>query len=111
MASNDNLYGSECKSNPIYSELGDDQEGELLLRGTSIMKGYLNNPKANAETFTADGWMRTGDICKYDSKTQSFFITDRIKELIKYKGFQVAPAGNYINHQHEIHESHPSSAV
>lgn len=75
------------------AELGDDQEGELLLRGTSIMKGYLNNPKANADTFTPDGWMRTGDICKYDSKTQTFFITDRIKELIKYKGFQVAPAG------------------
>lgn len=79
-------------------ELGDDQEGELLLRGTSIMKGYLNNPKANADTFTEDGWMRTGDICKYDSKTQSFFITDRIKELIKYKGFQVAPAGKNQHH-------------
>ncbi|KAI9320580.1 hypothetical protein BX666DRAFT_1909283 [Dichotomocladium elegans] len=83
----------ECK---IVDEkgnaLGDDQEGELLLRGPSIMKGYLNNPEANAETFTEDGWMRTGDICKFDSTVQEFFIVDRLKELIKYKGFQVAPA-------------------
>lgn len=74
------------------SELGDDQEGELLFRGPSIMKGYLNNPKANAETFTSDGWMRTGDIGKFDSATGEFYVVDRIKELIKYKGFQVAPA-------------------
>lgn len=73
-------------------ELGDDQEGEFLFRGPSIMKGYFNNPKANAETFTADGWMRTGDVGKYDSKSGEFFILDRIKELIKYKGFQIAPA-------------------
>lgn len=77
---------------PFILELGDDQEGELLFRGPSIMKGYLDNPKANAETFTADGWMRTGDIGKFDSKTQEFYIVDRIKELIKYKGYQVAPA-------------------
>ncbi|KAL1928947.1 hypothetical protein VTP01DRAFT_2006 [Rhizomucor pusillus] len=74
------------------NELGDDQEGEVLLRGPFIMKGYLNNPEANAETFTEDGWMRTGDIGKYDSATGEFYIVDRLKELIKYKGFQVAPA-------------------
>ncbi|CEG78105.1 hypothetical protein RMATCC62417_12758 [Rhizopus microsporus] len=83
----------ECKIvDENGKELGDDQEGELLFRGPSIMKGYLDNPKANAETFTADGWMRTGDIGKFDSKTQEFYIVDRIKELIKYKGYQVAPA-------------------
>jgi 4-coumarate--CoA ligase len=83
----------ECKIvNEKGEELGDDQEGEFLFRGPSIMKGYFNNPKANAETFTADGWMRTGDVGKYDSKTGEFFILDRIKELIKYKGFQIAPA-------------------
>lgn len=59
------------------------------------MKGYLNDDKANAETFTKDGWMRTGDVAKYDSKHGEFFIIDRIKELIKYKGFQVAPAGSF----------------
>lgn len=73
-------------------ELGDDQDGELLFRGPSIMKGYFNNPKANAETFTEDGWMRTGDVGRFDSKVGEFLIVDRIKELIKYKGFQVAPA-------------------
>lgn len=57
------------------------------------MKGYLNNPEANAKTFTADGWMRTGDVGKFDTKTGEFYIVDRIKELIKFKGFQVAPAG------------------
>lgn len=57
------------------------------------MKGYLNDDKANEETFTSDGWMRTGDVAKYDSNSGEFFIIDRIKELIKYKGYQVAPAG------------------
>lgn len=56
------------------------------------MKGYLNDDKANAETFTEDGWMKTGDVAKFDSETGEFFIIDRIKELIKFKGFQVAPA-------------------
>ncbi|CAO3614649.1 unnamed protein product [Mucor hiemalis] len=83
----------ECKIvNEKGEELGDDQEGEFLFRGPSIMKGYFNNPKANAETFTSDGWMRTGDVGKFDSKSSEFFILDRIKELIKFKGFQVAPA-------------------
>ncbi|CAO3589367.1 unnamed protein product [Absidia cylindrospora] len=74
------------------NELGDDQAGELLVRGVSIMKGYLNNNEANAKTFTNDGWMRTGDVAVFSSKSQQFFIVDRIKELIKYKGLQVAPA-------------------
>ena len=83
----------ECKIvNEKGQELGDDEEGEFLFRGPSIMKGYFNNPKANAETFTQDGWMRTGDVGKFDSESSEFFILDRIKELIKYKGFQVAPA-------------------
>lgn len=77
----------------LLLELGDDQAGELLLRGVSIMKGYLNNEEANANCFTKDNWMRTGDVAKFDSKTQQFYIVDRIKELIKYKGLQVAPAG------------------
>jgi len=55
------------------------------------MQGYLNNDKATAESITADGWLRTGDIARYDADGY-LFITDRLKELIKYKGFQVAPA-------------------
>ncbi|KAI9249131.1 hypothetical protein BDA99DRAFT_608756 [Phascolomyces articulosus] len=83
----------ECKIVDVVTrkELGPDQEGELLMRGPSIMKGYLNNDKANAETFEGE-WMCTGDVALFDSKCQEFFIVDRLKELIKFKGFQVAPA-------------------
>ncbi|KAG1469905.1 hypothetical protein G6F56_002985 [Rhizopus delemar] len=84
---------TECKIVDEHGqELGNDQEGELLFRGPTVMKGYLNNAKANAETFTSDGWMRTGDVGKFNSVTKEFYIVDRIKELIKYKGYQVAPA-------------------
>jgi len=72
-------------------ELGIDQQGELLVRGPQVMKGYLNRPEATAQMIDADGWLRTGDIGYADSEG-FFFIVDRAKELIKYKGFQVAPA-------------------
>lgn len=65
--------------------------GELWLRGPTIMKGYVGDDKATAETIDSDGWLRTGDICYIDSKG-FLFIVDRLKELIKYKGYQVAPA-------------------
>ena len=66
-------------------------EGELWIKGPQVMQGYLNNVKATAETITPDGWLRTGDIAKFDDDGY-MFIKDRLKELIKYKGFQVAPA-------------------
>ena len=62
--------------------------GELWIRGPHIMKGYLNNPQATEETLK-DGWLRTGDIAYYDEDFD-FYITDRLKELIKVKGFQVS---------------------
>ncbi|KAI7907903.1 uncharacterized protein BX663DRAFT_557116 [Cokeromyces recurvatus] len=87
------LANMECKIvDEEGNELGPDQTGEILLKGPVIMKGYLNDDKANSEIFTKDGWMRTGDIAKLDSKSGEFFIIDRIKEVIKYKGFQVPPA-------------------
>ncbi|KAH7089569.1 putative phenylacetyl-CoA ligase [Paraphoma chrysanthemicola] len=72
-------------------EVPTGEEGELCLRGPNIFKGYYNNPQATAEAFDADGWYHTGDIGKVDERG-NIFITDRLKELIKYNGFQVAPA-------------------
>jgi 4-coumarate--CoA ligase len=88
-------------------------DGELWVKGPGVMKGYLHNPKADAETFTTDGWLKTGDIVVFD-EDEDMFIVDRVKEvslwlyyilyqrgdwlgtdeiyteqLIKYKGFQV----------------------
>ncbi|XP_030755680.1 luciferin 4-monooxygenase [Sitophilus oryzae] len=71
--------------------LGPYQEGELCFKGPLIMKGYVGNPEATAETIDKDHWLHTGDVAYYD-KEGNFFIVDRIKELIKYKAFQVAPA-------------------
>jgi len=73
------------------SELGPDQEGEICVRGPQVMKGYLNNPDATAAMIDGDGWLHTGDIGSAD-ESGCFFVVDRVKELIKYKGMQIAPA-------------------
>jgi acyl-CoA synthetase (AMP-forming)/AMP-acid ligase II len=73
------------------SDLGPGQAGELWLRGPQVMQGYLNQPEATAQAITPDGWLRTGDIGSVD-EAGFFTIVDRLKELIKYKGYQVAPA-------------------
>ena len=72
-------------------DVGEGEPGELWIRGPQVMKGYLNNDEATRHTIDDDGWLHTGDIGTVDS--DGFFqIVDRLKELIKYKGFQVAPA-------------------
>ncbi|XP_052186664.1 4-coumarate--CoA ligase 2-like [Diospyros lotus] len=71
--------------------LGHNQPGEICIRGHQIMKGYLNDAEATARTVDADGWLHTGDIGYVDDDNE-VFIVDRVKELIKFKGFQVPPA-------------------
>lgn len=66
--------------------------GELCVRGPTVTPGYFNNPEANASSFDADGWFKTGDIAYCDEATGKWYIVDRRKELIKVRGFQVAPA-------------------
>jgi len=70
---------------------GVDGVGELWIRGPQVMSGYLNNETATAETIDSDQWLHTGDVAKIDSDGH-VYIVDRVKELIKYKGFQVPPA-------------------
>eukprot|EP00026_Physarum_polycephalum_P002353 Phypoly_transcript_02359.p1 GENE.Phypoly_transcript_02359~~Phypoly_transcript_02359.p1 ORF type:complete len:523 (-),score=74.68 Phypoly_transcript_02359:105-1673(-) len=73
------------------TELGIGQTGEVWLRGPNVMKAYRNNPKATTDMIDRDGYLHTGDVAYVDAD-ENLFIVDRIKELIKYKGFQVAPA-------------------
>jgi acyl-CoA synthetase (AMP-forming)/AMP-acid ligase II len=84
---------TECKVIHLETgaELGPNEEGEVCIRGPQVMKGYLNKPEATAATVDSDGWLHTGDI-GYADDGGHFFIVDRAKELIKYKGFQVPPA-------------------
>ncbi|ORY82493.1 hypothetical protein BCR37DRAFT_387203 [Protomyces lactucae-debilis] len=72
-------------------ELGRNEDGEIWFKGPSIMRGYLNNPSATKNALTEDGFFKTGDIGRIDDQ-DNLYITDRLKELIKFKGFQVAPA-------------------
>lgn len=72
-------------------ELPFGETGELWVRGPNVMMGYLNNPAATANAITEDNYFKTGDIGHMDAEG-NFWITDRMKELIKYKGFQVPPA-------------------
>jgi acyl-CoA synthetase (AMP-forming)/AMP-acid ligase II len=67
------------------------ERGELWMRGPQVMKGYFNKPEATAACMTDDGWFKTGDVAVVD-ELGWYKIVDRVKELIKYKGMQVAPA-------------------
>jgi acyl-CoA synthetase (AMP-forming)/AMP-acid ligase II len=84
---------TDCKIVGVETgeELGVNAEGEICVRGPQVMRGYLNRAEATAATIDNEGWLHTGDI-GYADADGHFFIVDRKKELIKYKGFQVAPA-------------------
>lgn len=73
------------------SELGPNEKGEVCIRGPHIMVGYLNNEEATKNCIDDEGWFHSGDI-GYADEDGYFYIVDRVKELIKYKGYQVAPA-------------------
>jgi acyl-CoA synthetase (AMP-forming)/AMP-acid ligase II len=87
------VHGTECRI--VDVESGQDAQpgepGEVWIRGPQVMQGYLNNPAATAATIDADGWLHTGDIGTVDDEGY-LTVVDRLKELIKVKGFQVAPA-------------------
>jgi acyl-CoA synthetase (AMP-forming)/AMP-acid ligase II len=87
------IPNTECKlvSTEDGSELGKNQDGELWIRGPQAMRGYLNNPEASAACLNDEGWYHSGDVARVDDDGY-FHIVDRVKELIKYKGMQVAPA-------------------
>jgi acyl-CoA synthetase (AMP-forming)/AMP-acid ligase II len=87
------LPGTECRL--VDPESGEDvaagERGELWMRGPQVMRGYLNNEEATADCLDEEGWLHTGDVATVDADGY-FQIVDRLKELIKYKGYQVAPA-------------------
>lgn len=97
----------DSKGNQTFREIterGPEHRGELWVRGPNIMVGYWKNEEATKNTFSPDGerWLRTGDVA-YVDEDGCFFIVDRIKELIKVKGNQVAPAeleALILDHKH-----------
>ncbi|MFE7108530.1 4-coumarate--CoA ligase family protein [Streptomyces sp. NPDC057575] len=89
------LPSTEMRIAPLGGDGPEDApagtDGEILIRGPQVMKGYLGRPEATADMIDADGWVHTGDIGHVDADGW-LYVVDRVKELIKYKGYQVAPA-------------------
>jgi acyl-CoA synthetase (AMP-forming)/AMP-acid ligase II len=87
------IPSTECRVVDVATgeDLGPGDDGELWARGPQVMRGYLGDEQATADTIDEDGWLHTGDIGHADEDGW-FYLVDRLKELIKYKGFQVAPA-------------------
>ena len=99
------LPNSEAKVLDLHTgeALGPHETGELCFRGPNVMKGYLDNEQATADTIKS-GWLYSGDIAFYDELNR-IYIVDRLKELIKVKGFQVPPA-----ELEDLIRSHPITA-
>ena len=87
------LPNTECRIVDLVTgvDLGPNETGELWVRGPQVMKGYLNRPDATASAVDGDGWLRTGDIAYVDDDGD-YYIVDRLKEMIKVRAYQVAPA-------------------
>jgi 4-coumarate--CoA ligase len=84
-----NTYGKILDKNG--NSLGPNQQGELAIKGPQVMMGYQDEPQQTKDCLSSSGWLLTGDMFYYDEDGY-FLMTDRIKELIKTRGFQVAPA-------------------
>lgn len=74
--------------------LGPNQIGEIRIKSPMVMKGYYRNKKATEESFAAEGWLKSGDLGYFDQEGY-VYIVDRLKEIIKYKGFQVLVFFNF----------------
>jgi len=72
-------------------EVAAGEVGELMVKGPQVMQGYWKQPEATAQAITDDGWLRTGDICRFDEDGY-VYVVDRKGDTINYKGYQVAPA-------------------
>lgn len=83
--------GEEHDPSSKARELAQGRTGELYLKGPNVFRGYHNKPEETKGCLDDEGWFRTGDVGHIDVNGD-IYITDRVKELIKYKGFQVAPA-------------------
>ncbi|KAL6642478.1 hypothetical protein ACP70R_020659 [Stipagrostis hirtigluma subsp. patula] len=103
-------WGAEAKI--VHPETGDalppGVAGELWVRGPFVMKGYLGDEKSTSEILDREGWLKTGDLC-YIDEDGFIFVVDRLKEIIKYKGYQVPPAE--LEHLLQTHPDIVEAAV
>ena len=85
-----------CNRMKLIDENGNDVtdqgRGELCVKGPSVVKGYFENEKATKESWDSEGYFKTGDVIRIDKDLGLMFVEERVKELIKVRGFQVAPA-------------------